>query len=70
MRLLDGLNERGIRFALSNVLEHEGKHNYLLMDWLSDREYHIADISMDYHYSNYQKKIKAADSKEILVTNY
>ena len=70
LRLLDGLNERGIRFALSNVLEHEGKCNYLLIDWLSDREYHITDIFMDYHYSNYQKKIKAADSKEILATNY
>lgn len=70
LHLLDELNERGIRFALSNVLEHEGKHNKLLLNWLNDREYRITDIFMDYHYSNYQKKIKMADSKEVLITNY
>ena len=30
LSLLDNLNEKGIRFALSNVLEHKGKENLLL----------------------------------------
>lgn len=70
LRLLDRLNEQGIRFALSNVLEHEGKCNNLLVDWLSKRTYNVNDIYMDYHYSNYQKKVRVADSREVLITNY
>lgn len=70
LRLLDSLNERGIRFALSNVLEHEGKCNDLLLDWLNMRTYNVNDIFMDYHYSNYQKKVRVADSREVLITNY
>ena len=68
--LLDELNNMGIRFALSNVLEHEGKRNQLLLEWLGNRNYHANDIFMDYHYSNYQKKIKVPNSREVLITNY
>lgn len=70
LHVLDSLNERGIRFALSNVLEHEGKKNVLLQEWLTNRAYNVTDIFMDYHYSNYQKKSKVADSREVLITNY
>ena len=70
LHMLDKLNDQGIRFALSNVLEHEGKRNTLLFDWLDNREYNVNDIYMDYHYSNYQKKTKVADSREVLITNY
>ena len=68
--ILDNLTERGIRFALSNVLQHEGKENTLLKEWISKHNYTIHDLLMDYHYSNYQKKSKKAESQEVLITNY
>lgn len=70
LKLLDNLNEHGIRFALSNVLQHEGKSNWLLQQWVEHNDYNVHDIFMDYHYSNYQKKSKNADSREVLITNF
>lgn len=68
--ILDDLNERGIKFALSNVLLHEGKENTLLQEWIRRNNYNVHHLFMDYHYSNYQKKSKKPESQEILVTNY
>ena len=68
--LLDNLNARNIRFALSNVLEHEGKENHVLKEWIARNQYNVHDLFMDYHYSNYQKKSKKPESKEVLITNY
>lgn len=70
LSLLNDLNGHGIRFALSNVLQHEGKTNWLLQEWIKQNNYNVYDIFMDYHYSNYQKKSKKADSKEVLITNF
>lgn len=69
-KVLDELNERGVKFALSNVLYHEGKTNTLLANWIDKNKYKVHKLFMDYHYSNYQKKSSKADSDEILVTNY
>lgn len=52
------LNQQGARFALSNVLTHEGKENRILKEWVERNNYNVHDIFMDYHYSNYQKKTK------------
>lgn len=70
LALLDRLNACGLRFALSNVLEHEGKRNVILQDWLGRNRYRTHELFMDYHYSNYRKKSRAADSKEVLITNF
>lgn len=70
LAILDNLNERGIKFALSNVLQHEGKENTLLQEWIGRNNYIVHDLFMDYHYSNYQKKSKKAESQEVLITNY
>lgn len=68
--LLDNLNARNIRFALSNVLEHEGKENQVLKEWIARNQYNVHNLFMDYHYSNYQKKSKKPESKEVLITNF
>lgn len=68
--LLDNLNERNIKFVLSNVLKHEGKENFLLAEWIEQHDYHVHHLFMDYHYSNYQKKSRKADSEEILIMNF
>lgn len=68
--LLERLDERNIKFALSNVLKHEGKENILLTKWIEQHDYHVHHLFMDYHYSNYQKKSTKAESEEVLITNF
>ncbi len=70
LKLLDYLDERNLKFALSNVLRHEGKENSVLIRWIEQRGYHVHSLFMDYHYSNYQKKSKKAQSEEVLITKF
>lgn len=66
---LDKLNDKGYRFALSNVLEHKGKSNNLLKDW--SKKYITHFLNKDYKNCNYQTKDKSANSSvEVLITNY
>lgn len=69
---LDGLNGRGIRFALSNVLRSKGKENRILVDWINKNMGKYRVIYLDYSYSNsnYQTKDKTSKSDEVLVVNY
>jgi len=68
LTLLDDLNERGIKFALSNVLQHKGEQNKILSEWAS--KYNINSI--DKNYSNCSYHLKSRDTKtiEVLITNY
>ncbi len=63
---LDELNERNIRFALSNVLRHKGIENTALIEWARRYNTHIIDAS--YANSNYQAK--ESNTTEVLITNY
>lgn len=67
---MDNLNARGIRFALSNMLEHKGRKNQLLIDWIGQRDLQVVDIIMDYSNSNYQVEGKNSGTVEVLVKNY
>lgn len=69
---IDKLNNKGIKFALSNVLEHKGKTHYLLKEWAEKQNYKINFLNFTYKNSNYQKnKTKSnKDTLEILITNY
>ena len=68
LALLDALNRRGIRFALSNVFEHKGRRNELLWQW-SDH-YRVVEIRSDYANSSYHGKQRTAVTREVLVCNY
>lgn len=71
LSLLDNLNEKGIRFALSNVLEHKGKENLLLKKWLEDNSYYCHELNHSYANSSYKTtNRKKNSSKEVLITNY
>lgn len=70
LRFMDVLNARGIKFTLSNMLEHKGRKNQLLIDWIGQRNLHVVDINMDYSNSNYQVEGKDSGTKEVLVKNY
>jgi DNA adenine methylase len=71
LNILDNLNAKNIKFALSNVIEHKGKENILLKEWLSNRPYTLNYLDKDYANSNYQTKNKDKKaSVEVLITNY
>lgn len=64
---LDFINSKGGSFLLSNVVENNGKVNYILKEWC--KKYNTIDVSSDYSNCNYQRKNKG-NTKEIIVRNY
>ena len=64
--LLDSLNEKGIRFALSNVFTHKGEFNNILIEWA--KKYTVHHLQKDYSNSSYNTTRRESD--EVLVTNY
>lgn len=67
---LNAVNEHGIRFALSNVTEHKGQKNQLLINWAIDNQYNIHNLNYNYNNANYHLKNKNMITKEVLITNY
>lgn len=68
---LDMLNQRGIRFALSNVLENKGNHNRILEEWLNQRPtYQVIDLDYNYNNSNYHCNKSNKYTREVLIINY
>ena len=71
LNVLDDLNKKNIRFALSNVLEHKGKSNDILKEWIKANNYKVNYLNFDYSNSNYQTIIRdKISSIEVLITNY
>ena len=72
LNYLDKLNDRGIRFALSNVLQSKGKENKLLLDWVNRNIGRYRVIYLDYTYanSNYHTKDRTSKTDEVLIVNY
>jgi len=68
LALLDYLNEKGVKFALSNVLIHKGMSNDKLIEW--SKKYNIKHIEKSYNNSSYQRKNKDKETQEILICNY
>lgn len=64
--LLDDLDKQGVRFGLSNMLEHKGRRNELLGTW--SKRYKVHEIRSNYISFN-DNSIKS-ESREIYVTNY
>lgn len=63
---LDGLNDRDIKFAMSNVTDHKGHSNDMLKKWAV--KYNV--IELDYDYKNASHNTVAKDSTEVLITNF
>ena len=68
LSLCDKLNDKGIKFAISNVLEHNGSKNEILIDW--SKKYNVNYLNYDYSNCNYHKKDNGHKSVEVLITNY
>lgn len=71
LNLLDELNSKNIKFALSNVIEHKGKSNNILKEWINANDYNVNYLNFNYSNSNYQTIIRDKKaSVEVLITNY
>lgn len=65
LKLIDRLNTKKVKFALSNVTHYKGNRNNLLIEWM--KKYKTHKITSNYiNYHNNSKK----DIKEVLITNY
>lgn len=64
--MLDSLNEQGIYFGVTNLLNHKGKTNNILLEW--SKKYNTYNIKSNYISFN-DNTIKN-DSKEVFITNY
>ena len=64
--ILDKLNEKDVKFAMSNVFENKGLRNKELIEW--SKKYRVHHLRMNYNGANYQRKESKSD--EVLITNY
>lgn len=64
--ILDELNTKGVRFAISNLIEHKGKTNAIFERWAE--KYNICEVSSNY--INYHNNTRKENHREVLVTNY
>lgn len=60
LKFLNKLNSKGIKFMLSNVLEHKEKKNKILIDWIKENNYRVIE---------YKEKARK-NRKEVLIVNY
>ena len=70
MRILTVLSDRGVNFALSNVIEHKGSTNDALIEWIADNGYTVHGINFNYNNCNYHTNNRENVTKEVLITNY
>lgn len=71
LQILDNLNSNLVSFALSNVLEHKGKENLILKNWIEENNYFVSYLLKDYSNSNYHTIDRNKNSTiEVLITNY
>lgn len=67
--ILDKLNDRGIKFALSNVFFHNNQENSKLIEW--SKKYSVINITeFNYNNSNYQSRSKNYLTLEVIVKNF
>lgn len=71
LNYLSTLDKSGVKFALSNVIEHKGEKNTILDSWIKEHNYVVHIIDSNYNNSNYHKQEgNVLKTIEVLVTNY
>ena len=68
LAFLTNVDMHGIKFALSNVIEHKGRRNKLLGEW--SQQYNTHNLSFSYSHSNYHSTANMYKTQEVLITNY
>lgn len=72
LNFLDNLEEKNVKFALSNVIEKKNIKNDILTSWIekNKEKYYVHDINYHYRSSSYNKKNRDSREREVLITNY
>ena len=63
---LDKLDEKGVKFGITNLIYHKGKENETFNNW--SKKYNVYYI--DSNYISFNDNTIKKDSKEVFVTNY
>ena len=65
-KLLDFLNNKGVRFGITNLVYHKGKTNDIFLEW--SKKYPA--IKIDSNYISFNDNTNKKDSVELYVCNY
>ncbi len=65
LKIIDDLDKKGVKFALSNVTHYNGNKNNLLLEWMKKYKAHKIESNYINYHDNGKKVIK-----EVLITNY
>jgi site-specific DNA-adenine methylase len=65
-QILDDLNSRGVKWALSNVFINRGKENSHLVKWVHEKEYNVYHLNRNYNPFSHGK----SNNDEVLICNY
>ena len=65
LSLIDEMDKKHVKFALSNVTHYNGSKNHLLIKWMKRYEVHNVNSNYINYHNNSRKEIK-----EVLITNY
>ncbi|TKZ33894.1 Dam family site-specific DNA-(adenine-N6)-methyltransferase [Brachyspira catarrhinii] len=64
------VNNKKIKFALSNVISNKSIKNNILINWIEKYNYKLIKLNYSYSNSNYQRKEKNSITEEVLIINY
>jgi DNA adenine methylase len=71
LTVLSKLESQNVKFALSNVIEHKGRTNEILKNWISESNLYVTYLNKNYANSNYHTNDRNKNTTiEVLVTNY
>lgn len=65
LKMIDILDKKGVKFALSNVTHYNGNKNDLLLGWMKKYKVHKIESNYINYHNNGKKTIK-----EVLIANY
>lgn len=70
LNILSQLNDKNIKFGLSNVLIHKGKQNDILTEWVECNDFYVTHLNKNYSNSKYHASDRNLQTDEVLITNY
>lgn len=71
LSILSDINNRGVKFALSNVLTHKGATNSILKDWVDGNDFTVTHINGNYSNASYHLIDRDKNgTDEVIITNY
>lgn len=68
LKWLDELNDKGIKFGLSNVIKHRGKTNTILIEWM--KKYNTHYLNKKYVFNIHHADGVDNETVEVFICNY